>query len=62
MNRNKNKLCPICKKNDMVIRIVYGEPTIELWNDSQKGKFHIGGCCQIIGAPKWFCKRDENEF
>jgi hypothetical protein len=62
MIRNKNKLCPICKKNDMVIRIVYGMPTIETFKDSEEGKVRIGGCCQLIEAPKWYCKRDENEF
>ncbi len=35
MKKNKTKSCPVCKKMDEVIEIVYGEPT-ELTSKKQK--------------------------
>jgi hypothetical protein len=56
------KKCPHCGKSDSVIRILYGMPTHEAWEDEQAGKLHIGGCCIEPDTPKWYCKRCEKEF
>jgi len=58
----KKIACPICGKKDMVIPIIYGMPDEELFEESEQGKVHLGGC--VIGSedPEWYCKRDEIEF
>ncbi len=56
------KPCPICKKTDMVIPIVYGYPGPELFKMSEKGKIKLGGCCISPENTEWYCKRDKKEF
>ncbi len=56
------KLCPVCRKTDQVIPIIYGSPSFELWQESKKGTVRLGGCCISSENPEWYCKRDEIEF
>ena len=55
-------VCPVCKRSDMVVPIVYGFPGEELFEESEKGLVVLGGCCIVDGNPAWYCKRDEKEF
>ena len=59
---NKSNKCPVCGKSDEVVRILYGLPTNEAFEDEQAGKLHIGGCCISPNSPKWFRKRCDKEF
>jgi hypothetical protein len=56
------KPCPICKQTDMVIPIVYGYPSNELFKKVDKGLVKLGGCCIEPEKPKYYCKRDGMEF
>jgi len=58
----KNKYCPVCKKKDKVIPIVYGLPSQGLLKESKKGKVRLGGCMISGCDPSWYCKRDKKEF
>ena len=59
---NSNKECPICKKEDKVIPIIYGLPSNKMAKKAEKGKMILAGC-EITGCdPNWYCKRDEIEF
>ncbi|MFV8282862.1 carboxypeptidase-like regulatory domain-containing protein, partial [Christiangramia marina] len=59
---NSNKECPVCRKEDKVIPIVYGMPTNKMGRKAEKGKLIIAGC-EITGCdPNWDCKRDKIEF
>lgn len=57
-----DKTCPICKKKNQVIPIIYGLPNKRLLNASKKEKVRLGGCTITACDPKWYCKRDEKEF
>jgi hypothetical protein len=59
-----NKTCPICKKSDLVVPIVYGL-ILETRSKRRKKKeleFHSGGCVISGCDPNWYCKRDDKEF
>ena len=56
----ETKICPKCKSND-VIPIVYGMPTEELFEESKKGNFLLGGCC-IDDSAQWHCKKCDYEW
>ena len=58
----KDKTCPVCKKNDGVIQILYGLPGEELFNEAEQGKVKLGGCVVTNFDPHWYCKRDKKEF
>ncbi len=45
MYRDKNdKTCPVCKKQDKVIPIIYGLPSPGLVKEAKEGKVRLGGC------------------
>jgi len=50
--------CHICGKRDMVVPIIYGYGTDELFKRYKEGKVEIGGCIIRDCQPKWHCKRD----
>lgn len=54
--------CPICKKTDELIPIVYGEPTYKSLKQAEKGKIWLGGCTITHCDPHWYCKRDGISF
>ena len=65
-NKNcKQKICPVCKKDDKVIPILYG-----LMGFDGKGnsffkdyvEFKPGGCVISECDPTWYCKRDACRF
>ncbi len=58
----RNKTCPICKKTDEVIPIIYGYPSKKLLKEARKGKVKLGGCLVSACHPHWYCKRDKKEF
>lgn len=55
------KQCPKCgSKNSL--RIIYGMPSYELFEEAEAGKVKLGGCCVIEGGPEYFCKDCEHEW
>ena len=59
-----NKICPICKKEDKVIPIVYGliAEVTRKGESGNKNEYKSGGCIITECDPNWFCKRDKIEF
>lgn len=55
-------ICPVCKKKDEVIPIVYGLPTQKTMKKAEKEEVMLGGCVVSGCDPQWFCKRDEKWF
>ncbi|HEX2684831.1 MAG TPA: hypothetical protein VHL77_12890 [Ferruginibacter sp.] len=60
-----NKICPKCKRSDMVLPIAYGLP-IPVYDEKgiiiQKQKNYPGGCTVTNCDPGWHCLRDKTEF
>ncbi len=57
------KTCPICKKTDLVIPIVYGLIVVTSKRKKRKGpEFYQGGCVIPDCGPNWYCKRDDKRF
>lgn len=55
------KQCPNCgSKNSL--KIIYGLPSYELYQEAEAGKVKLGGCCMIVGGPEYFCKDCEHEW
>jgi hypothetical protein len=65
-NKNsKQKICPVCKKNDEVIPILYGLMGFDAKGNSffkDYGEFMPGGCNVSPCDPTWYCKRDDCRF
>ncbi len=60
-NENKSNICPICKSNKNVLPIFYGLTTTTFIKQN-KTKYHFSGC-QLTGCdPKFYCKKDREEF
>lgn len=49
------KKCPSCGSKN-VVKIVYGMPSYELYEEAEQGKVVLGGCCIMEDAPQYFCK------
>lgn len=45
--------CPEC--GTKLVRIVYGMPGPELFEEARKGKVILGGCCISFNDPTWGC-------
>ena len=54
----KDKTCPICRKSNKVIPIVYGLPIGKL----DKKNFYYAGCVITSCDPTWYCKRCKKKF
>lgn len=54
--------CPVCRRSDEVVSIIYGMPSYELFLEAERGLVHLGGCCVSEVNPQWYCKRDDLEF
>jgi hypothetical protein len=54
--------CPTCGSTDMVVPIVYGEPTSETWERAKAGKIGLGGCVVTDNDPAWRCKACRADF
>ncbi len=59
---DKKHACPVCKKRNKVIPILYGYPSKGLLRDAENGKVILGGCVISECDPKWYCKRDSTRF
>ena len=46
--------CPTCGSTD-AIRIIYGLPTMEAFEASQRGEFALGGCMVGPESPDYEC-------
>ncbi len=64
-----NKMCPVCKKDDMVLPVAYGLiPEGRFTNENEKDeekktKNYISGGCVVTNCdPNWYCKRDDLKF
>lgn len=57
---NTPKCCPICHKNDKIIRVIYGRPNKALIDRAKKGEVALGGC--VRRGKKRYCKRDKISF
>lgn len=59
------KKCPKCNSNN-VVPIICGEPSYELYLNSEKEKVFLGGCCiaMVDGIPayEYHCKDCEYEY
>lgn len=55
------KQCPKCGSKNSV-KIVYGMPSYELFQEAEIRKVKLGGCCIMIGGPEYFCKECEHEW
>ena len=53
--------CPSCGEQDP-LRIVYGYPTHEMFQASQRGEFALGGCVIERTSPDWRCRQCGNEW
>ena len=53
--------CPLCVSNK-VVPIMYGMLPVEMWEESKKGKFVLGGCVISNESPKWHCQACGHEF
>ena len=45
--------CPECSTK--LVRIIFGMPNEELFEDAQQGKVLLGGCCVSFNDPTWGC-------
>ena len=58
--------CPKC--GGKVVEILYGEPTYEAFEASERGEIVLGGCCISIDgegdlqSPDWQCIKCETQF
>ena len=55
------KQCPKCGSKNSV-KIVYGMPSYELFQEAEVGKVKLGGCVIIEDNPEYFCKDCEHEW
>lgn len=55
------KRCPRCGSKNSV-KIIYGMPSYELFQEAEVGKVKLGGCCITEGASEYFCKDCEHEW
>jgi len=53
--------CPRCHSED-VVRIVYGEPTEEMVEESMAGRVALGGCVVWPDAPDYTCQNCGHEW
>ena len=56
------KICPKCKKEDKVVKILYGLPNSEGMRKIWNGECVSGGCCIDSLMPRFFCKRCKAKF
>lgn len=55
-------ICPKCKTNTSVVKILYGKPTSKAMKEAKSGKIHLGGCMINDCSPLHYCKKDKLEF
>jgi len=50
----KPRRCPACRSSN-VLRIVYGYPDFDLFQDAEAGRVALGGCVLTGADPSWRC-------
>lgn len=60
-SKRRKKACPKCGSAD-VVPILYGYPTSKLFEDAEKGKVALGGCCVSGDDPQMLCRACGEEF
>ena len=58
---DKKPRCPLCDSED-IAAIVFGYPSSEMIEGSERGTIKLGGCCVEEDDPKWHCKECEHEW
>jgi hypothetical protein len=58
---NPKFLCPQCKQKTGV-NILYGYPTIEAFEQSERNEIKFGGCVLMEGQPERHCTSCEHEW
>ena len=53
--------CPRCGER-RPLRIVYGLPTFDALQASERGEFALGGCVVGYDSPSWRCRRCGREW
>ncbi|MGA3210572.1 MAG: hypothetical protein ABSD20_04645 [Terriglobales bacterium] len=54
--RYRRPACPTCAGEDEVVRIVYGDPSPEIIEQSQRGEIALGGCSTGLSEDDWYCR------
>lgn len=55
--------CPTCHSPAQVRPLVFGYPSPEMFEASERGEIVLGGCCLPEGAvPQWRCRVCGAEF
>lgn len=54
------KKCPKC--GGELVRIVYGLPTEEAFEASERGEIHLGGCCVFDDDPEYHCNKCGKDY
>ena len=52
--------CPICNKT--MVKIIYGEPDLKLFERAEQKKVFLGGCLVSDNDPKYHCYICERNF
>lgn len=58
----KTGVCPMCHTGANSIRIVYGMPSKEMFEKSEKGEVKLGGCVVDDCIPHYHCKTDRIDY
>jgi hypothetical protein len=53
--------CSACGASD-VIPILYGYPGAQMWEQVERGKAQLGGCCIVPNSPVWRCRACDEAF
>ena len=58
----RRRRCPQCRQTDQVVRIIYGMPSYELFEQAERGEVALGGC--VVGGvdPRYLCRRCDIAF
>jgi len=57
MVKSEDEVCPTCGAK--MIPIVYGYPTVELFEAAERGEVFLGGCCIMDYNPAFACSCSE---
>ena len=58
---DKDMICPKCGSKNTV-PIIYGLPSLDLYEKEQKREILLGGCCVTSDAPCCYCKDCGNRW
>lgn len=58
----KTDICPRCHTSASSVRIVYGYPSEEMFEKSERGEIRLGGCVINDCMPNYHCKKDAFDY